>query len=120
MSKDNGFKNLLALTDKLIRKELGSYYIITESRMNNYIKCLKDGAKEISVLKTQLAEREDTINKITVKFGRTIRNQSMELEELHRQMDAVWNFVKPNSSNDMNWCDEIIIAIQQRIEESKR
>jgi hypothetical protein len=29
-----------------------------------------------------------------------------------RQMSAVWNYVEPNESNDMDWSDEIIIAIQ--------
>lgn len=28
------------------------------------------------------------------------------------QMKAVWDFLSPNSSNDMDWADEIIIAIE--------
>jgi len=37
-----------------------------------------------------------------------------ELDYRRRQMNAVWDFLRPNESNDMDWADEIIIAIQNR------
>lgn len=49
-----GFQKLLELSDKLAREELGEYYIISKSRMDNYIQCLEDGAKQIEQLKEEL------------------------------------------------------------------
>lgn len=37
-----------------------------------------------------------------------------EVAEQRRQMGAVWRYVQPNASNDMEWADEIIIAIDQK------
>jgi hypothetical protein len=37
---------------------------------------------------------------------------------LRRQMKAVWDYLNPNASNDMDWCDEIIIAIDQRSQDT--
>jgi len=39
-----------------------------------------------------------------------------ELAEKERQMKAVWDYLKPNPSNDMHWCDEIIIAIDSLVD----
>ena len=61
-----GFRSLLELSDKAARKELGNYYVISESRMDNYIFCLEDGAKRIRHL-----EEENT----------KLRKQVIELEE---------------------------------------
>ena len=54
----SGFRRLLELTDKSAREELNSYYIISESRMDNYLNCLEDGAKQIAELRAQLAEAQ--------------------------------------------------------------
>ena len=57
----SGFRRLLELTDKSAREELNSYYIISESRMDNYLNCLEDGAKQIAELRAQLAKAQGEI-----------------------------------------------------------
>jgi hypothetical protein len=47
--------------------------------------------------------------------------QAMEQSEkalkyAQREMNAVWNYISPNSSNDMEWADEVIIAIEQKVQ----
>lgn len=37
-----------------------------------------------------------------------------DLSYCRRQMAAVWQYLNPNASNDMEWADEIIIAIDHR------
>lgn len=54
----SGFRRLLELTDKSAREELNSYYIISESRMDNYLNCLENGAKQIAELRAQLAKAQ--------------------------------------------------------------
>lgn len=49
-----GFRKLLEMTDKIAKEELGDYYIISESRMNNYLQCLEDGAKQIQQLTAEV------------------------------------------------------------------
>ena len=60
----SGFRRLLELTDKSAREELNSYYIISESRMDNYLNCLEDGAKQIAELRTQLSEAQKEIERL--------------------------------------------------------
>lgn len=61
----SGFRRLLELTDKSAREELNSYYIISESRMDNYLNCLENGAKQIAELRAQLAEAQKEIERLT-------------------------------------------------------
>ena len=49
-----GFKKLLEMSDRIAREELGDYYIISENRMNNYLQCLEDGAKQIQQLTAEV------------------------------------------------------------------
>ena len=60
----SGFRRLLELTDKSAREELNSYYIISESRMDNYLNCLENGAKQIAELRAQLAEAQKEIERL--------------------------------------------------------
>lgn len=45
---------------------------------------------------------------------REVENRQ-EIAELRLNMKAVWNFFKPNKSNDMPWSDEIIVAHQNAV-----
>ena len=49
-----GFRKLLEMADKIAREELEDYYIISENRMNNYLQCLEDGAKQIQQLTAEV------------------------------------------------------------------
>lgn len=48
-----GFRKLLEISDKIAKEELGDYYIISKSRMDNYIHCLESGAEQIRRLKDE-------------------------------------------------------------------
>lgn len=64
----SGFRRLLELTDKSAREELNSYYIISESRMDNYLNCLEDGAKQIAELRAQLTEAQGEIGRMNISL----------------------------------------------------
>lgn len=50
MSEKSSFRRLLDMTDKLCREELEEYYIISESRMNNYIDIMEKQADKVKKL----------------------------------------------------------------------
>lgn len=71
MSEKSSFRNLLEMSDKIAREELGDYYIMGASRMDNLLYCLEDGATQISgltcqrdALKQVVSEREERIAKL--------------------------------------------------------
>ena len=68
---------------------------------------------QVDLLEARIKELENTIDLMKSEVSK----QDAYIKELKKEMDVVWNFVKPNPSNDMRWCDEIIIAIKQKIEE---
>jgi hypothetical protein len=60
---------------------------------------------------------------IAVKERDEWKKKAEELEReanhLHAEMVAVEKYLKPNWSNDMEWSDEIIIAIDQRVADAE-
>ena len=59
-----GFRKLLEMSDKIAREELGDYYIINASRMDNYIQCLEDGAARIQELELAMGKATEVIDKL--------------------------------------------------------
>jgi hypothetical protein len=59
-----GFRKLLEMSDKIAREELGDYYIINSSRMDNYIQCLEDGAARIQELEFENDYVAEIISKL--------------------------------------------------------
>jgi len=53
-------------------------------------------------------------DKVYSTMKQEIDKLKTENAELERNMKAVAEYLQPNWSNDMHWCDEIIIAIDQR------
>ena len=47
------FKKLLDETDKTARETLGEYYIVSKSRMDNYLSCLESGSQRIRSLEDE-------------------------------------------------------------------
>jgi predicted nuclease with TOPRIM domain len=82
----SGFRRLLELTDKSAREELNSYYIISESRMDNYLNCLEDGAKQIAELRAQLSEAQ----KENEEFKTNAYAVAKDLRERMNEQDALW------------------------------
>jgi len=54
----SGFRKLLEIGDKAIREDLGDYYVIASSTMENYLNCLESGAKEIKQQKERINQLE--------------------------------------------------------------
>ncbi len=46
---------------------------------------------------------------------RRLDQAAVVIQKCTEQMDAVAKYLQPNWSNDMDWADEIIIAIDQRV-----
>lgn len=59
--ESSAFRNLLEMSDKIAREELGDYYVMSASRMHNMLDCLESGAKQIQQLTAEnerLQERD--------------------------------------------------------------
>jgi predicted transcriptional regulator len=55
----SNFRRMIELTDKAAREEFEEYYIVSKSRMDNYISCLEQGAESIKSLKAETALYSD-------------------------------------------------------------
>lgn len=63
----SNFRRMIELTDKAAREEFEEYYIVSKSRMDNYISCLEQGAESIKNLKAEIAlysEREKAMREV--------------------------------------------------------
>lgn len=63
-----------------------------------------------------VAKRAGEIDGTVLSDAQGSFNLVDEYQYCRAQMAAVWNFLSPNTSNDMDWADEVIIAIQNRKE----
>lgn len=59
-------KKLIEIVDKSIREEIGGYYIVSESRMNNILDILKDGAKRIGEMSKIIENQQDEIKRLSL------------------------------------------------------
>lgn len=74
----------------------------------------KEREEEIASSSAPLPESlSERVEALRAKAAKAISSES-ELDWRRRSMKAVADFLKPNWSNDMDWVDEIIIAIEQR------
>lgn len=56
-----GLRNLIEQGDKNFRKELGDYYIISKSRMENVINVIETQSKHIKELTKTIEEQQDNL-----------------------------------------------------------
>ena len=68
MFKKSSFRKLIDFTDDKAREEMGDYYIVSESRMNNILHCVESGAeqikrsaKEYAALRAEIERKDDAL-----------------------------------------------------------
>jgi hypothetical protein len=58
------FRRMMELSDKVCREEMENIYFVTASRMDNMLKCLEEGSKEIKRLEAENAELKQKLKAI--------------------------------------------------------
>ncbi len=70
---ESGFRRLLDIGDKQIRKELqDDYYFISKNRMENFVYCLESGAKELDELKSENASLREEVKALESRLAAAI------------------------------------------------
>ena len=59
-------QKLIDITDLKAREELGDYYVVSKSRINNLISCFEDGAKRIAELTKMVEEQQTEIARLSI------------------------------------------------------
>lgn len=55
------FRTLTEMCDKNIREQIGEFYFISKSRMDNFLSCLESGAKSIKDMSDIIADQQEQI-----------------------------------------------------------
>ena len=58
------FRRLVEMCDSNIRQEIGDFYFVSKSRMDNLISNLEQGAKRISELTEIIAKQQEQIKEL--------------------------------------------------------
>jgi|GEM_PF-6131915 len=86
----SGFRELLETSDKIAREELGNYYIISASRMDNYLWCIESGAEKIKTLADEHKKLRDSLMDDAKVMSEFIMSANeMEASMLMDQAEAV-------------------------------
>lgn len=80
MTTKSSFRSLLEMSDKIAREELGDYYIISSTRMENYLNCLADGANQIHQLLDETSHQRKKID-----------NLSRELDDMRQSVGIAYD-----------------------------
>ena len=59
-------QKLIDITDLKAREELGDYYIISKSRIDNLISCFEGGVKRIAELTKMVEEQQTEIARLSI------------------------------------------------------
>ena len=59
-------QKLIDITDLKAREELGDYYIVSKSRIENLISCFEGGAKRIAELTKMVEEQQSEIARLSM------------------------------------------------------
>ena len=59
-------QKLIDFTDLKVREELGDYYIVSKSRIDNLISCFEGGAKRIADLTKMVEEQQAEIARLSM------------------------------------------------------
>jgi len=58
------FRSVIEQSDKQIREELGEYYYISKSRIENLLICIEGGAEKIKALTQIVSEQQQEIKRL--------------------------------------------------------
>lgn len=63
-------QKLIDMTDLKAREELGDYYIVSKSRIENLISCFEGGAKRIAELTKIIEEQQAEIARLSLSLAK--------------------------------------------------
>jgi hypothetical protein len=63
------FRSVVEQSDKQIREELGEYYYISKSRIENLLICVEGGAARIQALTQIVSEQQQEIKRLINEIG---------------------------------------------------
>jgi hypothetical protein len=72
--KEMSFRKLTEMCDKNIREQIGEFYFISKSRMDNFLTCLESGAKRISEMSDIIADQQEQIKNLQNELLKTEEN----------------------------------------------
>ena len=71
-------KKLIDITDLKAREELGDYYIVSKSRIENIISCFEGGAKRIAELTRMVEEQQAEISQLSMQLVKEEAQQILQ------------------------------------------
>ena len=75
------FRRLVEMCDSNIRQEIGDFYFISKSRMDNLISNLEQGAKRISELTEIIAKQQEQIKELQSQYVKEYLDEVRKQEE---------------------------------------
>ena len=74
------FRRLVEMCDSNIREEIGDFYFVSKSRMDNLISNLEQGAKRISELTEIIAKQQEQIKELQEQYVKEYLEASKQEE----------------------------------------
>ena len=74
-------QKLIDITDLKAREELGDYYIVSKSRIENLISCFEGGAKRIAELTKMVEEQQSEIARLSMHLVKEEPNNCFNNED---------------------------------------
>lgn len=91
---------LVELSDRLIREELGDYYVITKSRADNMIHCFEKAAKDNRVLNAKINQLREVLEEVKRELSGDIRDDSPERQAgLLKRVDELLALTKVDNDD---------------------
>ena len=85
MFKKSSFRKLIDFTDDKVREEIGDYYIVSESSMDNIVHCVESGAeqikrsaKEYAALRAEIERKDDALRGLLDDAAKIIGLEGVE------------------------------------------
>lgn len=75
------FRRLVEMCDSNIRQEIGDFYFISKSRMDNLISNLEQGAKRISELTEIISKQQEQIKELQSQYFKEYLDEVRKQEE---------------------------------------
>ena len=75
------FRRLVEMCDSNIREEIGDFYFVSKSRMDNLISNLEQGAKRISELTEIIAKQQEQIKELQEQYVKEYLEASKQEEK---------------------------------------
>lgn len=97
----SGFRKLLEISDKAAKEVLGEFYIVSESRMENYLQIMESGAeqiksqeKELNQLQADLAAERERVEALEEALKRISKHENLVLFSNRDGVPTISEFAK--------------------------